>query len=222
MSALSGCADHGQPSHVCNHAPSSVSESLDEIEFSRSIHAACIANNEERVRFILSKGTSRGGESPACALDSAGYTALVKPVADEIERMHYASRSGNKEICTLLLNAGADVDAKTRELGTTPLMRSVQQNHLDVSRLLVSYGASLDERNADQENIFHVLACAARGRYNQGSRDAEDFLGLAQWLKTKANTQGKLDSMLCAQDIRQQRPMDHVPEDSPLKLLLTV
>ena len=74
----SGCTDHHhhQPGHVCNHAPSSLAENLDEIEFSRSVHAACIANNSERVKAILAKGT-RGGVAPADALDSSGYTALV-------------------------------------------------------------------------------------------------------------------------------------------------
>ncbi|KAF9965534.1 Elongator subunit elp6 [Mortierella alpina] len=198
--------------HVCNHAPSSVSESLDEIEFSRSIHAACIANNVERVRSILSKGSSRGGVSPSTALDSAGYTAL-----------HYASRAGNKEICTLLLNAGADVDAKTPELGATALLRAVQQNHLDVTRLLVSYGADLADCNADQENVFHVLACAAskpRSDRKGEPQDPSEFLDLARWLRTKAAAQGKLDSLLRARDSRSQRPMDHLEEQSSIHPLL--
>ncbi|KAF9574415.1 Elongator subunit elp6 [Mortierella alpina] len=213
MSEKNDCADHNQPGHVCNHAPSSVSESLDEIEFSRSIHAACIANNVERVRTILSKGSSRGGVSPSSVLDSAGYTAL-----------HYASRAGNKEICTLLLNAGADVDAKTPELGATPLLRAVQQNHLDVTRLLVSYGADLADCNADQENVFHILACAAkRPRSDQNDNDRPDpseFLDLARWLRTKAAAQGKLESLLRARDSRGKRPMDHLEDHSTIQHLL--
>ncbi|CAO3571387.1 unnamed protein product [Mortierella alpina] len=212
MSQTGECTDHHQPGHVCNHAPSSVSESLDEIEFSRSIHAACIANNVKRVRSILSKGTTRGGVSPSSAVDSAGYTAL-----------HYASRAGNKEICTLLLNAGADVDAKTPELGATALLRAVQQNHLDVTRLLVSYGADLTDCNVDQENVFHVLACAAsksRSDQKADSQDPSGFLDLARWLRIKAAAQGKLDSLLRARDSRSQRPMDHVQEHSSIYPLL--
>ncbi|KAF9961670.1 Ankyrin repeat domain-containing protein 39 [Mortierella alpina] len=212
MSQKNACTDHNQPGHVCNHAPSSVSESLNEIEFSRSIHAACIANNVERVRSILSKGSSRVGDSPSTALDSAGYTAL-----------HYASRAGNKEICTLLLNGGADVDAKTPELGATPLLRAVQQNHLDVTRLLVSYGADLAECNADQENVFHVLACAAkkpRSDQNGHHQDLTEFLDLARWLRIKASAQGKLESLLHARDSRGQRPMDYLQGSSVLQQLL--
>ncbi|KAG0015786.1 Elongator subunit elp6 [Entomortierella chlamydospora] len=176
---------------------------LDEIEFSRSIHAACIANNFTRVQTILSKGSASQGISPANVLDSAGYSAL-----------HYASRAGNKEICTLLLNAGADVDAKTPELGTTPLMRAVQQNHLAIARLLVSYGASVEERNSDYENIFHILATAAKNDYNESKNHAcfDAFLELAQWLKVKAGSQpGRLETMLKEQDIRGQTPAECLP-----------
>ncbi|KAF9113834.1 hypothetical protein BGX27_000738 [Mortierella sp. AM989] len=206
MTMSNDCADHGQLGHICNHEPNSVSESLDEIEFSRSIHAACIANNLARVKIILSKGTSSRGISPANALDSAGYSAL-----------HYASRAGNKEICTLLLNAGADVDAKTPELGATSLMRAVQQNHLAVARLLVSYGASIDMRNSDQGNIFHVLAIAARNSYNESkshsSIEAFSELArwLARWLRMKAcNQPGGLDSMLKARDVNGHTPAGYL------------
>src|SRR5688572_30599742 len=90
------------------------------------------------------------------------------------KKQHYASRAGNKEICTLLLNAGADVDAKTPELGATALLRAVQQNHLDVTRLLLSYGADLTDCNADQENVFHVLACAASKPRSDPKGDSQD------------------------------------------------
>ncbi|KAF9432590.1 Ankyrin repeat domain-containing protein 39 [Entomortierella beljakovae] len=198
------CSGHGKPGHVCNNTLNSVSENLDEIEFSRSIHSACISNNATRVQSLLSKNSSRG-VSPANSLDSAGYTAL-----------HYASRSGNLEICTMLLNAGADVDAKTPEQGTTPLMRAVQQNHLAVARLLDSYGASINDRNSDKENLFHILAAAARNAFNESKESAsiEKFLEMAQWLRTKANDKPqRLESMLNGQDIR-----GHVPVDCLLDL----
>ncbi|KAK3828692.1 MAG: ankyrin repeat-containing domain protein [Benniella sp.] len=208
MTPSTGCVDHDQPGHVCNHTPSSVSESLDELDFARSIHAACINNNIARVQAILSKDSSRRGVSPATSLDSAGYTAL-----------HYASRAGNKEICTLLLNAGAEVDAKTPELGTTPLMRAVHQNHLVVARLLVSYGASIDETNSDQENVFHILATAAKNAAAKGDSgqndNKESHVELARWLRNKASSQqeGKLDRMLTARDIHGRIPVECLGED---------
>lgn len=231
--AATGCADHDQPGHVCNHTPSSVSESLDELDFARSIHAACINNNVSRVQTILAKGNSRTGSSPATSLDSAGYTALVCSMQKSLDRgsqcglylvltgstlsvpKHYASRAGNKEICTLLLNGGADVDAKTPELGTTPLMRAVQQNHLAVARLLVSYGANMEESNSDKENIFHILAIAAKNDPSQNGNN-ESFLELARWLRIRAESQqdGRLDKMLTAQDIRGRTPFQCLGENA--------
>ncbi|KAI8604987.1 ankyrin repeat-containing domain protein [Dissophora ornata] len=197
MAPPTTCVDHNEPGHVCNHGPSSFSEDLDEIEFSRSIHAACIANNLTRIQTILSKGSSQGA-SPANSLDSSGYTAL-----------HYASRAGNKEICTLLLNAGGEVDAKTPELGATPLMRAVQQNHLIVARLLVSYGANVEECNSDQENVFHIAAKAAKRKLNDGDNNTEAFVALVRWLRVKANIQdGRAASMLQARDTRGQTPVE--------------
>ncbi|KAG0051676.1 Ankyrin repeat domain-containing protein 39 [Gryganskiella cystojenkinii] len=203
---MTDCIDdhHSEPGHVCNHGPSSMAESLDEIEFNRSIHAACIANNLDRVKSILDKGT-RGGVAPADAFDSSGYTAL-----------HYASRAGNKEICTLLLTAGADVDAKTPELGATPLMRAVQQCHLLVVRLLISFGADLELVNSDQENIFHTLAKAAAAKsssQNQGQDRANEFLELARWLRMKAKSQPeRLQRMLRALDRQGKRPLDYLQD----------
>lgn len=128
---------------------------------------------------------------------------------------HYASRAGNKEICTLLLNAGAEVDAKTPELGATPLMRAVQQNHLAVARLLVSYGANVEESNSDKENVFHILATAAKNAVNQNGNN-ESFLELTRWLRIKAASQqeGRLDRMLMAQDIRGRTPLQCLGEDA--------
>ncbi|KAG0028678.1 hypothetical protein BGZ82_008306 [Podila clonocystis] len=191
-----GCAEHGKEGHFCNHGPSSFAESLDEVEFNRSIHAACISNNLERVRTILAKHSR--GESPACALDSAGYTAL-----------HYSSRAGNRDICVLLLNAGADVDAKTPELGATPLMRAVQQGHLDVAKLLVSYGASVEVRNSDQENVFHILAIAAsKDNTAQTPDKTEKSVAIARWLLTKVDNDRRV-AMLTALDAKGRRPVDY-------------
>lgn len=236
ISIMSQCIEHGKEGHVCNHGPSSFAESLDEVEFNRSIHAACTSNNLERVRTILAKQSR--GESPACALDSAGYTALVGRRRSKKRKestcffwtlmlrhepffsQHYSSRAGNKEICTLLLNAGADVDAATPELGATPLMRAIQQGHLDVARLLVSYGASIDVRNSDQENIFHVLAIAtSMDNTVQTSDKTEKSAAMALWLLTKLDKDRRI-AMLTTSDAKGRRPVDYL-KAGKLTALLT-
>jgi ankyrin repeat protein len=127
------------------------------------------------------------------------------------------------------LNAGADVDAKTPELGTTSLMRAVQQDHLLVVRLLISYGADLELVNSNQENIFHMLAKAALTSSTSSStlspslsqvqeqRDQGNnkFLELARWLKVKASSEsGRFQRMLQALDLQGQRPLDYLQSDS--------
>lgn len=54
-----------------------------------------------------------------------------------------AAAVGMAENCKLLLDAGADVDARSSDEGFTPLMCTVQENHIDVSRLLLLRGANI-------------------------------------------------------------------------------
>ncbi|KAF9309570.1 Elongator subunit elp6 [Podila horticola] len=127
--------------------------------------------------------------------------------------------AGNKEICMLLMNAGADVDAKTPELGTTPLMRAIQQGHLDVARLLVSYGASVEVCNSDQENVFHILAIAAsKDNTAQTSDKKEKSAAIARWLLAKLDKERWI-VMLTALDAKGRRPADY--ESGSLAALLT-
>lgn len=48
------------------------------------------------------------------------------------------------EIVELHLQAGADVDYKHRE-GRSPLLLAVEANHLAVARVLIEYGANLQQ-----------------------------------------------------------------------------
>ncbi|KAF9271581.1 hypothetical protein BGZ74_005890 [Mortierella antarctica] len=127
----------------------------------------------------------------------------LQPLTEE------GDEQGNKEICTWLLNAGADVDAQTPELGATPLIRAVQQGHLDVAKLLVSYGASVEVRNSDQENVFHVLAIAASKDNTEQTPDkTEKWVAMARWLLTKLDKDRRI-AMLTALDAKGRRPVDN-------------
>ncbi|KAG0345590.1 Elongator subunit elp6 [Podila humilis] len=145
----------------------------------------------------LDSGGSRDVHGQLSLLHGPGY--LLKQRSGQVKENHwpaltlhykildnnvevFAKGAGNKDICTELLNAGADIDAKTPELRATPLMRAIQQGHLDVVRLLVSYGADLGVCNSDQENIFHVLAIAATKDSLDKSEKAEV---IARWLLSK-------------------------------------
>ena len=58
-----------------------------------------------------------------------------------------ASRAGSARTVSLLLNAGADVNAVEEERGQTALMWAVAQSHSAVTELLLSHGADLNIRS---------------------------------------------------------------------------
>lgn len=55
------------------------------------------------------------------------------------------SHGSQPEVSRLLLEAGAQKESATRELGITPLHRAAQEGHLEVVRLLLSAGAAKDK-----------------------------------------------------------------------------
>jgi ankyrin repeat protein len=51
-----------------------------------------------------------------------------------------AARNGNKNIVQLLINKGADVNAKSKN-GNTALTQALIENHIDIEQLLLNKGA---------------------------------------------------------------------------------
>ena len=51
---------------------------------------------------------------------------------------------GHLVVVEALIEAGADVSAKTRARGLTPLQISIGDNHLDVARALIKAGSNFD------------------------------------------------------------------------------
>ncbi len=58
-----------------------------------------------------------------------------------------AARAGSPEVLKLLLDAGADVNAKEGVAGETALMWAALENHGDAVTLLVSKGADVNARS---------------------------------------------------------------------------
>ena len=71
------------------------------------------------------------------AVDEYGLTAL-----------HHAVEKGDLEEVERLLAAGANVDARTADLCTTPLIIATTYQHFDVMRLLLNRGADIDACDA--------------------------------------------------------------------------
>jgi ankyrin repeat protein len=86
----------------------------------------------------------------------------------DISELHIASSTGNVEIVKNL-----DVDSKDIR-GITPLYLAIQENHLDVAKLLVK---NLADINFEDENGYNLLLCAV----------GEGHLGIVKYLIEEHN-----------------------------------
>eukprot|EP01124_Arcella_intermedia_P017909 TRINITY_DN24892_c0_g1_i1.p1 TRINITY_DN24892_c0_g1~~TRINITY_DN24892_c0_g1_i1.p1 ORF type:complete len:444 (+),score=112.93 TRINITY_DN24892_c0_g1_i1:20-1351(+) len=119
------------------------------------LHGCCINDDPELIEFLLSKGAQLEMK------DNGGYTPL-----------HYAANFGSLECCKILLQHGADLEAKTIDTiyyisnipiysggGRTPLMVAVTKNEGEVVRYLLGVGAEpCDVRDFDGRSAYD-LAC---------------------------------------------------------------
>ena len=62
--------------------------------------------------------------------------------------MHNAARYGHKEIAELLIDKGADVNAKT-ESGRNPLHSAAMEGHKEIAELLITKGADVNAKDED-------------------------------------------------------------------------
>ncbi|KAJ9049950.1 hypothetical protein DSO57_1019281 [Entomophthora muscae] len=81
-------------------------QTLDELEFERSFHFACLMGQVNKVQQLLDQATD--AKCLVNAWDKAGYCPL-----------HYAAKQKHYRICDLLLKSGADINSITRGLKTT-------------------------------------------------------------------------------------------------------
>ena len=80
-----------------------------------------------------------------------------------VTKLHFAAQSGNLKEASLLLKAGAVVDAQTK-LGATPLHVASEQGQLEVARLLLAHGAALDIRT--EAGLAPLHFAAEQGQYD--------------------------------------------------------
>src|SRR5688572_17689055 len=91
------------------------------------LHLACARGNLEIVSILIDKTTRKMLNK----LDAAGYT----PLMDAVEGNHM-------EVVRMLLALGAEVNARSADLGQTALRIAAGQGTLEMVRVLVEAGAN--------------------------------------------------------------------------------
>lgn len=69
--------------------------------------------------------------------------------------LHICAADSNKKIATILIQYGADVDAKNLER-KTPLMVALENGNTGVADVLISAGAEVNVKNRDKETPLHL------------------------------------------------------------------
>lgn len=129
----------------CLAAPSSLHQTLSELDHSRSAAAAAAAGDLARLRTMIDRDPRAGVAPPRGSSD--GFTPL-----------HHASRAGSAAAVSMLLAAGADPNAETAAGKATPLHRAAFAGHAEASRLLLRAGADAARGDADGETAAFKAA----------------------------------------------------------------
>jgi len=83
--------------------------------------------------------------------------------------LHWAADRGRLDTARLLLEKGAEVDAR-EDRGTTPLLSALWRGHLPLVELLLEAGADVNARASDGEVPLHRVPWSTRQGFAIGSR----------------------------------------------------
>lgn len=135
----------------CGHHHGSVLEqTLEELEFEKSIYGCAVYGDLDRLKQIVNKKDAHSSATTTClnAQDRHGYTCL-----------HYAVRHSRLDICRyLVIEKRVDVNVKTRSCLSTPLHRACYVGSPQLVELLISHGARPLERDCDAKTPLHKCA----------------------------------------------------------------
>jgi ankyrin repeat protein len=73
--------------------------------------------------------------------------------------LHLSCSSGNREVVQLLIESGADINARTRICGQTPLHWAVLFQREPILELLTRYGAHLHAKDSYGHTAASLAAC---------------------------------------------------------------
>ncbi|CAM9486124.1 unnamed protein product, partial [Ascophyllum nodosum] len=70
-----------------------------------------------------------------------------------------ATLGGHEEVVCMMLKAGAGITKQRYGIGNSPLHRAAHFRHVNISKILLQYGAETDLRNHRGGSPLHIAAC---------------------------------------------------------------
>ena len=122
-------------------------------------------------------------ENPATDCNQV-FSSGWHPVEVLFQSSSRASPSDKEALLKKMLDKGVDLSS-CKKLSLMQMVESIKPDHIPFLKLLVSHGISLDERNRDQESVFHLLMYA----YQNGSTGRGDILSLLDLMIRRDPTQ---------------------------------
>lgn len=105
------------------------------------LHEAISKNNIKKVQTLITQGVDVN------ARDKEGWTAL-----------QFAAELGHTRICQLLIQAGADINAKSTMYGETALHLAAYNGALECCKYLIQASADIHTKNNDGSTPLHLAA----------------------------------------------------------------
>ena len=84
--------------------------------------------------------------------------ATAQPNIEELNNnLCTAARNNDKNAILQLLQGGAEINAKDKKFGTTPLSWAAHNGHTEVAKLLIENGAEVDVRRNDGQTPLSLV-----------------------------------------------------------------
>ena len=141
-----------------------------------ALQSAAALENEEIVRLLLEKGASPNGITTSSSVNCD-------------TPLHVAARTGNFTIVSLMLETGADIQARDKN-GDTPLDIAISKKDEDILRLLLQQGGDINTPlqaailREDEDKVRWLLL---QGEVDVNAKDEESGFSALQVAVLRAN-----------------------------------